>query len=131
MWVENESSIDELTGQGYEPVKPLTDGEVQVCPHCFMYIDSIPGHLVRKHSAECSGGGEDWKKMEDIMIQDQRLIRHERKLREERRRLLAEQEEAERRERFERIRDDNAARQQAKDRKARLRRQTREELRRR
>lgn len=96
-----------------------------------MHIDGIPGALVARHVSQCRGLAEDGSKMEEILIEDQRLKIYERKLQLQREQELAEMLEAERRERFEKVKEENLARQQGKDRKARLKREAREQLRRR
>jgi hypothetical protein len=129
LWIEVEAAAHELHGQGLVMREPLAENGARLCPHCGMYICGIPGFLVEKHLAACRGGEENWMRIEEFLVEDMRRKRYERqilalKLREE-----AELAEAERRERFDRIREENAARQQSKDRKARLRRETKEELR--
>jgi hypothetical protein len=131
LWVPRECSIEELRRAGYVLRKPVAEDGAQVCPHCNMYIVGIPGHLVKKHVAECGGGGEDWKKLEDTLMENIRLRLHEARILAEKVRIERELEEAEKKERFERVKEEMLARQRDKDRKARLRRETREELRRR
>jgi hypothetical protein len=106
----------------------LTNEEVSVCPHCGMHIDSIPGYLRERHETECGGGGEGHLAMEDRMISDQRMIIHERKIREQEQRARQELEDAEKKERFDRIRDEAMARQLGKDRKKKLKDEARELL---
>jgi len=129
LWVRRECSIEELSRAGYTIRKPVREDGAQLCPHCHMYIVGIPGHLVKKHLTECSGGGEDWKRLEDTLMDDIRLKRYQAKLLAEKERIERELEEAERKERFERIKEEMLAKQRDKDRKARLKRETREELR--
>jgi len=92
-----------------------------------MYICSIPGALAAKHFSECRGGGENWQKIEEILIEDQRRRRYEKKMLAEKVRLETELAETEKRERFDKIKDEHTVRQLQKDRKARLRRETKEE----
>lgn len=131
LWVRKDASVEEMQGAGYVLRVPVSEDGAQTCPYCGMYICGIPGFLVKKHFAECGGLGESWSKLEEAVIEDQRLKIHEANLLAEKLRLEKEAEEAERKERFERIREDNLSRQRNKDRKARLKRETREELRRR
>ncbi len=131
LWIPRVCTIDEIQALGYVLKKPVGDDDVQVCPHCGMYVCSIPGALMRKHIAECKGGREDWKTIEEAIIQDQRMRSFEAQVLAARLREQEELEFAEKRERFDRIRDEQAARQEAKDRKKRLKKETREELKRR
>lgn len=129
MWVPRVCSEEELIAEGYARRNPPTGDETRVCPSCGMYIDGIPGALVAKHISQCRGLAEDGTKLEEILIQDQRIRIYERKLRLQREQELAELLEAERRERFDKVKEENVARQLGKDRKARLKREAREQLR--
>jgi hypothetical protein len=131
LWIEKVCSVEEIQAQGYVRKKPVDGEEVKVCPHCGMYVCSIPGALLGKHLSECKGGHEDWKILEDAIIQDQRRRNFEAGIMAARLREQEEQEHTEKRERFDRIREEQVARQDAKDRKKRIRRETREEFKRR
>lgn len=131
LWIQRECTVEEVQAQGYVLKKPVGADDVQICPHCGMYVCSIPGALIRKHIAECRGGREDWKTLEDAIIHDQRMRSFEAQVLAERLREQEERELAEKRERFDKIRDEHVARQEAKDRKKRIKKETREEFRRR
>jgi len=131
IWMQKECSPQELDANGFVLRKPLSDEEVRFCPYCGMYICSVPGSLVRKHLAACGGSMEDWRKLEEMVIQERRVRNFEAQLAARKQREMEEMDEEQRRERFEKIRDDMLSRQQAKDRKKRLRDETREELKRR
>lgn len=131
LWVKREISVEEMKKQGYVLRVPVSQDGARTCPHCGMYICGIPGFLVKKHITECGGGGGSWNKLEEAVIDEQRLRIHEARLLEETLRMEREMQEAVRKERFDRIREQNVARQQGKDRKSRLKKETREELRRR
>jgi len=131
MWIKKNCSPEELDTKGFVLRKPADDEDVCLCPYCGMYICSVPGSLVRKHLLECGGGMEDWRKLEEIVIQEQRIKKYEAQLLARRQRELEEMEEEQKRERFEKVRDEMVSRQQAKDRKKRLKEETREELKRR
>lgn len=131
VWIRKECSVQELVRNGYVMRESVHEGGAMICPSCGIYISGIPGHLVTKHFAECSGRGEDWQKQEEALIDDIRLRQHEAKILAEKLHIQRELEEAEKRERFDRIKEENAARQKQKDRKARLKREAKEELRRR
>ena len=120
LWVLKECSREELVAQGYALRRPVPDEEVLNCPHCGMYICSIPGYLVHKHIAQCGGGAGEGQAMEEALIQDQRMKRYAQKILAEKLREEAELEEMERRERFGKIRDEQLSRQLQKDRKKRL-----------
>ncbi|MDQ7781481.1 MAG: hypothetical protein RDU20_01285 [Desulfomonilaceae bacterium] len=130
LWIRKEASVDEIRNAGFVPRVPVSEDGALTCPHCGMYICGIPGFLVKKHVAECGGLGNSRAKLEEEVIEDQRRKIHEANLLAEQLRIEKEMEEEARRERFDRIREDNLSRQRNKDRKARLKRETREELRR-
>jgi len=129
LWIRREGAVAEIKAQGYVERKPLSDEEVMNCPFCLMYISSIPGSLVQKHLAQCGGSVEDWLKFEQEVVEDVRRRNYEKAVLEKRMRELAEQEALERKERFERVREELAQRQLEKDRKKRLREETKQELR--
>jgi hypothetical protein len=129
LWIEMECSADELIQQGYVEMRPATDGEVSFCPLCRMYICAIPGYLRERHFLECGGGAENHLATEDQMISDLRRANYELKIFEQKRREQEELEEMERKERFGRIKEEAQARQLSKDRKKRLKEDTRELLR--
>jgi hypothetical protein len=131
IWTVRQCMIQDLIRDGYvlrKPISAESEDSAITCSTCGMYITGIPGNLVRKHIAECSGRGEDWKRLEETVIDAVRLKSYQSKILAERLRIQREQEEAEIRERFDRIKEENLARQRQKDRKARLRRDAREEL---
>jgi hypothetical protein len=124
LWVREECSLEDLLDRGFTEKKPLTDGDALICPYCGMYICSIPGALVKKHTNECGGGEEDQRAIETAVIDEKRIKDYERRLRE-----TAEMEEQERvmeekRERFDRIRSEAQARQFQKDRKKKMKEET-------
>ena len=127
LWVQRESTRDELAEAGFEPRKPVSDPDVIVCPICGMYTCALPGSLVKKHLSECGGGDEEWQKIESTLITRERVRLHEQRILAEIERQKAEQIEKERRDRFERIREENLARQVQKDRKKRIREETKRE----
>ncbi len=86
---------------------------------------------MHKHIAECGGGAGEGRALEETLIQAERMKKYEQKILADKLREAAELEEMERRERFDRIRDEQLSRQLQKDRKKRLKEQTREELRKR
>jgi hypothetical protein len=129
LWMEKRCTLDELLDSGYVALRPLDHPSVKICPHCSMYIYDIPGSLVGKHVALCGGSEENWLAIEDSIIHDIRVKQYHGKILAQRLRELQEQEEGEKRERFDRIREDAQARQLSKDRKKRLRQETKEELR--
>jgi hypothetical protein len=131
LWAQVESTIATLVNQGFAEMAPATDTEVSFCPHCRMYIHAVPGMLKEKHMAECGGAGEDNLAMEDRMISEIRREIHERRILQRIEQERQELEEAEKRERFDRIKEETAARQLSKDRKKRLKDETRELLRKR
>ena len=129
MWIALRASPEAMDRTGFVELNSDSDGDVTRCPHCEMLISGVPGGLVSKHLAQCGGSEEQWQKMEERMITDLRVKWLEEKIIAEMIRIKAEREEAERKERFGRIREEMLVRQQAKDKKKRMREQTRKELR--
>jgi len=131
LWVPSESEMEDLISRGYVLKKPLNRGDTRECPGCGMYISAVPGALVQKHIADCRGAERGWQSIEDQMIHDVRVRNFEAEMLAARLREQEELELAEKRERFERIREEQVNRQEGKDRKKRLKRETKEEFRRR
>lgn len=127
LWTKKEAHLQDLLAAGYKPRKSQTDEDVAVCPSCGMYMDAIPGSLVSRHKSECGGYGENWQAIEETLINDVRMKRYEAKIAEQKRREQEELEEAERRERQDKIKEGLLARQLQKDRKRRLKQETKEE----
>lgn len=129
MWIERECSLAELQAEGYVLRKALGDEDVRVCSYCGMYMEAIPGSLVHKHISQCRGGNEDWQKVEDALISEQRMKVFLGKILAQKLREQAELEDIERRERHDKIREGMNARQARKDRKKRIKEEARENLR--
>jgi hypothetical protein len=129
LWVRRESTPDHMAAAGFEPRKPVSDPDVILCPVCGMYTCSLPGSILKKHLLDCGGNAEDWQKMEDSLINRERVRQHEERILAEIEREKEELIEKERRERFDRIREENLARQTQKDRKKRIREETKRKLR--
>lgn len=127
LWVSVEKTPEELEQEGFIELSAQLDGELTRCPHCNMVIGEIPGSLISKHIALCGGSEQNWQRLEERMITDQRIKWLEARILAEITTKRAEQEEAERKERFGKIRDDMLARQHAKDRKKRLKEQVKQE----
>jgi hypothetical protein len=127
LWVPIKASPQKMEQAGFVELTSDSDGEATRCPHCQMLINGIPGGLVSKHLAVCGGSEEKWQKLEELLITDQRIKWLEAQILGRLLREKAEREEAERKERFGKIREDMLARQHAKDRKKRMKEQTRQE----
>jgi hypothetical protein len=94
-----------------------------------MFISSIPGFLQAKHNTTCARPILDDRKIEEAVIDGVRMAKYEQKIIRQRMQEQLEQEEMERKDRQDRIKEEMFSKQQQKDRKKRLRQQTREELR--
>jgi hypothetical protein len=127
LWIQRDCSLEELKAEGYVLRKPLENEDVVVCPYCGMYMDAIPGSLARKHVAGCRGSDENWAKIEDALVSEQRMKAYEAKILADKLKEQAELADAERRERHDKIREGMLNRQVSKDRKKRLREETKEE----
>jgi hypothetical protein len=127
LWTQSDRSSEELRAEGYTLRLPDSDDRVRLCPFCGMYICDIPGYLTQKHFSECGGSAENWQAIEESLISDQRMKRYEAEIMARKLQELAELQEAEKRERYDRLREEMALRQQQKDRKKRLKEETKQE----
>jgi len=127
IWVELESSQEQLRDLGFVLRRPDSDDLVRCCPFCGMYICDVPGYLVQKHFSECGESAENWQAIEERLISDQRMKKYEAKMIAQKLQEIAELQEAEKRERFDRLKEEISMRQQQKDRKKRIRAETKEE----
>jgi hypothetical protein len=127
MWVKRETTEEDLKAAGFEPRKPLDDSDVRTCPFCGLYMSSIPGSLAEKHKSQCGGSSEDWQKLEEQMIQDQRTLRYERQIVERKQREKEESEAQEKRDRQDKIKEEMQARQLSKDRKKKMKQETKDD----
>lgn len=127
LWVSVECSEQELRARGFIERKQPPDEAVTFCPHCGMYISGVPAFLIHKHSSICGGPGQEWLKMEEVMISDRRVAYYEKLIADRLAAEKAEQEAQERKERFDKVREENLARQMQKDRKKRLKEETKRE----
>ena len=120
--------MEELVAEGYVLRTAAGEEDVMECPYCGMYMHAIPGSLIQNHISHCRGGNENWQKIEDAIISEQRLKTYLAKILAEKMREQAELEDIERRDRYDKIREGMLARQTMKDRKKRLKAETKEEL---
>ncbi|MFC1836773.1 hypothetical protein ACFL2Q_18955 [Thermodesulfobacteriota bacterium] len=130
MWIHLESNLDEIQARGYIEIDSESDEDSSLCPHCGMFVNSIPGSLLQKHFAECGGPEEDGRKMEEEMVERRRLEHYERKLLLEKLRRQQELAEQAKRDRFERAREQQVAQQKSRDKKKRLKDETKAHLKR-
>jgi len=131
LWVSRECREDELIAEGLLEIRPETETDSGRCRHCGMLMNLVPGAFVRKHFSQCGGGSEDWSRIENFIIDEKRMKDYEARLRDAALRKQREREELEKQERLDRAREEFQARQQAKDRKRRLKEETKEALRKR
>jgi hypothetical protein len=127
LWTERECSLKELKDEGYRLRRPDSDDLVRHCPFCGMYICEIPGYLVQKHFSECGGSAENWQAIEETLISDQRMKKYEAKILAQKAQELADLQDAEKRERYDRIKEEMSLRQLQKDRKKRIKEETKQE----
>lgn len=82
---------------------------------------------MQKHLAECGGPAEDWQTVEETLISDQRIKKYEAKIMAQKLQELADLKEAEKRERYDKIKEEMSLRQLQKDRKKRIKEETKQE----
>jgi hypothetical protein len=128
-WIATEQAAEELQAAGYTELAPPEDPDVVVCPHCMTYMQGVPGSVVQKHLQACGGSGDNWIAMEAAVIADYRLKKFEAQIEAETKRAKEEQAAQEKKERFDRMREDIQKQQTAKDRKRKIREETRRDLR--
>ena len=92
-----------------------------------MYICDVPGYLVQKHFSECGGSAENWQAVEETLVSDQRMKKYEAAIMARKLRELADLQGAEKRERYDRIKEEMSLRQQQKDRKKRMKEETKQD----
>jgi hypothetical protein len=127
LWTLCECSAEDLRARGYMLRRPDSDEFVRHCPFCGMYVCDIPGYLAQKHFSECGGPAENWQTIEETLISDQRMKKYEAKIIERKLQELADQQQAEKRERYDRIKEEMSLRQQQKDRKKRMKEETKQD----
>lgn len=131
MWLQRRQSIRDIEERGYVARVPESEESVKRCPHCGLYMCNIPGYLMTKHLKDCGGNDEEWYKIEEFIITDQRMRIFEKKVLQAKLHEQQELEEMEKKERFDKIKDEASARQLHKDRKRRLKQETKQEWKRR
>lgn len=127
LWSQADRSAEELEAEGYTLRRPDSDDLVRHCPFCGMYICGIPGYLAQKHFSECGGAAENWQAIEETLVSDQRMKKYQAKIMAQKLQELADLQEAEKRERYDKIKEETSLRQQQKDRKKRIKEETKEE----
>jgi hypothetical protein len=128
IWTSLRIPEDDLRKQGFVPLKPGSDPDVHVCKTCRLYMDSIPGFLRQKHHAACARNSEEGRKIDEMMIEDQRIKIAEAKLRQKELHERLEEEAEQKKERFDEIREETALKQESRNRRQRLRDEAREQL---
>ncbi len=128
LWIKVTDSVERLETMGYEEISlPGTPG-VATCPYCRLYVSGIAGAFLKKHIAACRGT-DNGSALDEMLIDDIRIRRHEERILQAKLRAIQEQEEQERRQRFEKVREEQLAAQVTKDKKKRMKEETRQELR--
>jgi hypothetical protein len=127
LWAQSDCSAEELQAEGYTLRRPDSDDRVRHCPFCGMYICDIPGYLTGEHFSECGGSAENWQAQEETLIADQRIKKYEAKIMAQKLQELADLKEAEKRERYDKIKEEMSSRQLQKDRKKRLKEETKQD----
>lgn len=128
MWTPLRIDEDDLRKQGFVPLKLGSDPDVHVCKTCGLTMESIPGFLRQKHHALCARNSEEGRKLDEIMIEDQRIKIAEARLRRKELQERLEEEAEQKRERFDEIREETALKQMSRNRRQRLRDEAREQL---
>ncbi|MGC8906318.1 MAG: hypothetical protein ACP5M0_02630 [Desulfomonilaceae bacterium] len=128
LWVATTLSESELAAQGYACIDPQPIEGMRACPNCGAVIIDVPGSLAQKHLQQCNAFTEEGRKLDEFMLDEQRLKIAEEKLRREQRQKQLEQEAELKRERAERIREETAARQAERDRKRRLKEEAKDQF---
>lgn len=130
-WVPTERSDRELRDAGFTELGAPDDPDVVWCPHCRTIMQGLPGSVTQKHLRACDGGGEDWLYMEATVLADVRLKKYEATLLADAKRDKEERDAQTKKERFDRMKDEVQKQQMGKDRKRRIREETKKELRKR
>ncbi len=128
LWRPTTLSESELTTQGFALVDPHSTQGTHRCPTCGAVIIDVPGSLVRKHLQQCHAFSDEGRKLDEFVLDEQRLKIAEEKLQREQRERQLEQEAELKRQRAERIREETAARQAERDRKRRLKEEAKDQF---
>jgi hypothetical protein len=127
-WITTERSVEDLVKSGYREVGGPDDAGVTVCPHCMTHMQGLPGSLVQKHLQACAGSGDDWRATEAAVIADCRLKQFEAQIEAEKKRAKEEAAAQEKKERFDRMREEIQKQQLAKDKKRKIREEAKRDL---
>ncbi|MEW6347589.1 MAG: hypothetical protein AB1646_00880 [Thermodesulfobacteriota bacterium] len=128
VWIKVTDSVERLIAMGYEERSLPDSPGVVTCPYCGLYACGVAGAYVKKHLADCRGT-DNGSALEEMLIDDIRLKRHHARILEAKLRAIQEQEEQERRERMDKAKEEALAAQASKDKKKRMKEETRQELR--
>lgn len=126
LWMPTILLESELEKDGFVRLEPKSEFVIRSCSTCKTLIVDIPGALARKHFQQCGTFSGEWRKLDEFVLEEQRLKIAEERIKKE---LLDKQLEKEaelKRERLERIREEAAARQTGRDRKRRLKEDAKE-----
>ncbi|MDQ1240400.1 MAG: hypothetical protein QG577_2586 [Thermodesulfobacteriota bacterium] len=128
IWTPLRIDEDDLRKQGFVLLKPGSDPDVHVCKTCGLHMESIPGFLRQKHHALCARNSEEGRKLDEMLIEDQRIKIAEARLRQEELQERLEEEAEQKKERFDEIREETALKQMSRNRRQKLREEAREQL---
>jgi hypothetical protein len=128
LWTCSDEAIGDLVSSGYRDLDAFGKDDLRSCKGCGLLMIGVPGALVSSHIVSCNAGAKSLRKIDEIIIEKQRIKLHEAEVMLRLQRERAEREEAERRERTEKLRDEGLARLAAKDRKKRLKDEAKEQL---
>jgi hypothetical protein len=128
LWSPTTLSESDLLAQGFARIDPQPIEGMRTCPHCSAVIINVPGSLVHKHLQQCNASTEEGRRLDEFMLDEQRLKIAEEKLKRQQREKQLEQEAELKRERAERLREETAARQAERDRKRRLKEEAKDQF---
>jgi len=128
IWTAVDLAEENIQKQGFTLLRPASDPEVHICRKCGLYMESVPGTLRKKHQAICGHSPDEGRKLDEIMIEDQRIRIAEHKLRLAEIQKRLEREAELKKERFDKIREEITAKQFQRNRRQQLRDEAREQL---
>lgn len=128
LWMPTTLSQSELEANGFVRLESEYALQGRTCPMCGTIIGDVPGALIRMHFQQCSPSTAEWKKLDEFVLEEQRLKIAEERLKREQLEKRLEKEAELKREKVERMREEMAARQTERDRKRRLKEEAKDQF---
>ncbi len=130
LWTPTTLSESALKNSGYVDIESESSAGTRKCHTCNTLMIGVPGAIARRHVQGCGTISGEGRKIDEFVLDEQRLKIAEERLKQEELQRQLEKEAELKRERTEKIREEAAARQLERDRKKKLKEEAREQFRR-